>query len=114
MATAKPLRRKAEPKNAVKGKMVPSRPPASAARPRWWWWRATRISPKADTITEFPFFSFLFADLHAHMMAIGFDVLALGVSLSESIAAGDWLRGARRIALLAARRSASRLARHGR
>ena len=38
----------------------------------WWWWRATRISPKADTITEFPFFSFLLGDLHPHVMAIPF------------------------------------------
>src|SRR5690606_32520636 len=29
----------------------------------WWWWRATRISPDAGSITEFPFFSFLLGDL---------------------------------------------------
>jgi uncharacterized membrane protein len=36
----------------------------------WWWWRATRISPDANSITEFPFFSFILGDLHPHVMSI--------------------------------------------
>jgi YYY domain-containing protein len=47
----------------------------------WWWWRATRISPKADTITEFPFFSFLLGDLHPHVMAIPFMFTVAGLAL---------------------------------
>jgi YYY domain-containing protein len=42
-------------------------------------WRSSRMMPPTISITEFPFFSFLFADLHAHMMAIAFQVLTIGV-----------------------------------
>ena len=67
-------------------------------------WRSSRMIPPLDSfeppalafwlpdfipgdagsswhITEFPFFTFLFADLHAHMMVIPFTLLALGLGL---------------------------------
>jgi len=40
-----------------------------SSRPEWAFWDATRLigmDLKDSTITEFPFFTFLFADLHAH------------------------------------------------
>jgi len=49
----------------------------------WWWWRAARlVSPSApETITEFPFFSFLLGDLHPHVMALPFGVLGIAAGL---------------------------------
>ena len=66
-------------------------------------WRSSRMLPKLEDvnpsiltfwlpdkanpdighhITEFPFFSFLFADLHAHMIVIPFTLLVAGLGLS--------------------------------
>ncbi|MBI4758419.1 MAG: hypothetical protein HY783_05400, partial [Chloroflexi bacterium] len=45
-----------------------------------YWTSATRIIP--FTINEFPFFSFLFADLHPHMIGIPFTLLVLGLALN--------------------------------
>ena len=53
-------------------------------------WRSSRMmppDPPGHEITEFPFFTFLFADLHAHMMAIPFTVLVVGLSLAVVLAA---------------------------
>ena len=68
-----------------------------------WWWRDTRVIDTVVngrsldyTITEFPFFSFLLGDLHAHVMALPFLALALGlllnVLLSKSPPSFAWLR----------------------
>ena len=43
------------------------------------WFGATRVID--DTINEFPWFSFLLGDLHAHVLALPFTLLALGFAL---------------------------------
>jgi YYY domain-containing protein len=51
-----------------------------------WYWDATRIVPilnkSGAEITEFPLFTFLYADLHAHMMDMPFTLLALAWAVS--------------------------------
>ena len=55
-------------------------------RTEWWYWNATRVIPpaqgEAGPINEMPFFTFLFGDLHAHMMALPYTLLALGLALN--------------------------------
>jgi len=47
-----------------------------------WFWDASRThGPYENTITEFPFWSFLFADLHPHTINIPFTILAIALSL---------------------------------
>ncbi len=61
-------------------------PPLDGFEPsRLAFWMPEHIAGDAGAswhITEFPFFTFLFADLHAHMMVIPFTLLALGLGLA--------------------------------
>jgi YYY domain-containing protein len=50
------------------------------------WWRSSRVIP--DTINEFPYFSFLLGDLHAHFMAIPVALLLIAFLC-------QWLQAAR-------------------
>ena len=43
-------------------------------------WRSSRVIPN-NTINEFPFWTFLFSDLHAHMISIPYQVVSVGVML---------------------------------
>ena len=60
------------------------------ARSDWWWWRASRVIHELDPlgnsmgiqpIDEFPGFSFLLGDMHPHVLALPFVLLALAVAL---------------------------------
>jgi hypothetical protein len=60
-----------------------------------WWWRASRVVSDYDLsggfkeiIDEFPMFSFIHADLHPHVLAIPFGLLAIAAALNLFLA-GD-------------------------
>lgn len=77
-------------------------------RPEWWYWNATRVIPVAPgevgPINEFPAFTFLYADLHAHMMAFPLTQVALAIALQWGLGADPaqptqkrtWLKHLRR------------------
>jgi YYY domain-containing protein len=54
-----------------------------------WFWTASRainVEPgEAGPITEFPFFTFLYGDLHAHMIALPLTLLALGWAVALAL-----------------------------
>lgn len=54
-----------------------------------WYWIPSRAIP-GDAITEFPFFTFLYGDLHAHMIALPITICAVGWSLSMLFRRWQW------------------------
>jgi YYY domain-containing protein len=88
-----------------------------------WWWRASRVIHDLDPlgnsmgiqpIDEFPGFSFLLGDMHPHVLALPFVLLALAIALNELRKGGkrtdepspaqtwwgQWLAPAKRLPLL--------------
>ena len=45
-------------------------------------WRSSRLMPGQTAINEFPFWTFLFGDLHAHLISLPFQVLAIGLTVN--------------------------------
>jgi YYY domain-containing protein len=61
----------------------------------WFWWRASRVVHDYDlkgnfieVIDEFPFFSYLLGDLHPHVLAMPFGLLAVALALNLFL--GGW------------------------
>jgi uncharacterized membrane protein len=84
------------PKTFLDGEWVPSR--------FIWWWRGSRVlhDKCGEVIHEFPFFSFLLADAHPHLLDLPFTLLVLtlalalmvgkfGVGTARSLASPTWL-----------------------
>lgn len=65
----------------------------------WWWWRASRVLTDRnltgeirEVIDEFPFFSYMLADLHPHVLAVPFVLLAIGLGLNLYLAGPEITR----------------------
>lgn len=75
----------------------------------WLWWMGSRVvqdfplsGGTTEVIDEFPFFSYLLADLHPHVLAMPFVLLAVGLALNlayrglsekiEKVQVSIWLR----------------------
>ena len=58
--------------------------------PEFDYWAASRVIP--NTINEFPLWTFVFADLHPHMIAMPFGLLVVGLALNwvARVEAGNW------------------------
>jgi YYY domain-containing protein len=61
----------------------------------WWWWGASRVVRDYDLrgnfleiIDEFPAFSYLLGDVHPHVLAMPFALLAIGAALNLFL--GGW------------------------
>ncbi len=73
----------------------PARPLSWIPNQYYWWWRASRVlqdydlnGNRLEVIDEFPFFSYLLGDLHPHVLAMPFNLLAIAVALN--IFLGGW------------------------
>lgn len=56
-----------------------------------WYWNASRVMPPDDqAITEFPFFSILYGDPHAHVFSMAIAPLALGFAIAFVLGRGRW------------------------
>ncbi len=70
---------------------IPNRPGG------WMWWRGSRViqdlsltGNKIEVIQEFPFFSYLLSDLHPHVLAMPFGLLAIALCLNLFLRGGDF------------------------
>lgn len=70
----------------------------------WWWWWTTRVLP--GTISEYPAFTFLLGDPHAHVLGMPLAVLVLALAVQtldggRALAWRSWLRDPTRLLLTA-------------
>ena len=62
-----------------------------------WYWDPSRVVPPrgGNEITEFPLFTFLYSDLHAHMIVMPLALLTISWALSVVMARASWKSQAR-------------------
>lgn len=57
-----------------------------------WYWFPSRVIP-GEAITEFPYFTFIYGDFHAHLIAFPITVFAISWSLSIVLNKAQWGEG---------------------
>jgi YYY domain-containing protein len=58
-----------------------------------WYWYPSRVIPASgdiEPITEFPLFTFIYSDLHAHMIALPLTILVIAWALSVILSRAKW------------------------
>ena len=78
---------------AIHGFMLTLKGGALPLGPGEWYWNPSRVVPPGgggNEITEFPLFTFLYSDLHAHMIAIPLALLALSWGLAVVAGRLQW------------------------
>jgi YYY domain-containing protein len=70
----------------------------------WLWWRGSRVlqdlslsGQHIEVIDEFPFFSYLLADLHPHVLAMPFTLLAIALAMNLFFDGETYLQQSRRL-----------------
>ena len=63
-----------------------------ASLPPFDWWRSSRVHFGQFDITEFPYWTYLFADLHPHLMAMPFFGAMSGLAVAYGVSASRGLR----------------------
>ncbi|MEI7925698.1 MAG: DUF2298 domain-containing protein [Chloroflexota bacterium] len=83
---------------------VPVAPGALTGVPTtfWWWWTNTRVLPQ--TINEFPAFTLILGDPHAHLLALPIDLVAVALAVGTfeggtPLTWRRWTRDPERLAL---------------
>ena len=77
---------------ALQGFMMTLRGVSLPLGPGDWYWNPSRVLPPlgGNEITEFPLFTFIYSDLHAHMIAIPLALLAVSWALAVVLGRAKW------------------------
>jgi YYY domain-containing protein len=78
---------------AIQGFVLTLKGNALPMGPGEWYWNPSRVVPPGgggNEITEFPLFTFIYSDLHAHMIAIPLALLALSWALAVVAGRAKW------------------------
>ncbi|HET6596076.1 MAG TPA: DUF2298 domain-containing protein [Anaerolineales bacterium] len=77
---------------ALQGFLMTLKGAALPMGPGDWYWNPSRVVPPlgGNEITEFPLFTFIYSDLHAHMIAIPLALLAVSWALAMVLNRAHW------------------------